>query len=77
MSSEGLIFRKLAITRGPDLVTVPVLFNQNASPQDTTPVVPANLVHEKVVGHELMPREDFMTCMEELSHRVTTEEEDR
>ena len=77
MSVEGRIFRKLTITRGHDLVTIPLLFNEHASPKDTTPVVPANLVHEKVVGHELMPREDFMKNMEELSHRVTTEEEDR
>lgn len=60
-----------------DLVTLPCIYNKWASPPDPAPVVPAGLAHERLVGEEVVPKQEWMDEAMKLSHRSTTPSEDK
>lgn len=73
-----IIFKKWT-AYGPhgDIATIPLIYNKWTTPPDTHPMLPATLVHDKFVGHEVMPREEWMEVMEGMAPRSTSDAEDR
>lgn len=76
MSNKGIGRFYLSGMHG-DLVSMPVMLNKWSTPPDTSPVVPATLFHEKLIGEEHMAKMKFLEEAQKLSHRNTTTEEDK